>query len=97
MNFGLRYVGVSGVELQGYASFDWVGTMCTKSKSRCCFSLQSTMILWYIRKHKSVALSSVEVEYMAISMASCEVAWLRKMPIRIFGLEMGPIMIHYDN
>ncbi len=31
------------------------------------------------RKQKSVALSAVEVEYVAASMASYEAVWLRKL------------------
>lgn len=34
---------------------------------------------------------------MAVSLVSCEAIWLRKTLTRIFGLEMRPIVIHYDN
>lgn len=44
-----------------------------------------------------MALSSREAEYMVASMASCEVVWLHRMLARLFGLEMGPTVIHCDN
>ena len=44
-----------------------------------------------------MALSSIEVEYMTTSLASCEAIWLHKMLSGLFGLEMGPIVIHCEN
>jgi hypothetical protein len=44
-----------------------------------------------------VALSSVEVEYMAASHASCEALWLRKMLIGLFGVQLRPTVIFCDN
>jgi hypothetical protein len=43
-----------------------------KSTSGGIFSIRSTTVSWYSRKQRSVALSSVEVEYMAASQATCE-------------------------
>jgi len=37
------------------------------------------------RKQKSVALSTAEAKYIAVSMASCEVVWLRKLFSELFG------------
>ena len=44
-----------------------------------------------------MALSSVEAEYMAASQASCEAIWLRKLPVGLFGRELGPTIIYCDN
>ena len=44
-----------------------------------------------------MALSSVEEEYMAVSQATCEATWIRKILVGIFGSHMDPIMIHCDN
>jgi hypothetical protein len=54
-------------------------------------------VSWFSRKKKSVALSSVEAEYMAASQASCEALWLRKMLVGLFGVKLRPIVIYYDN
>jgi hypothetical protein len=66
-------------------------------KFGCCFILGSTMISWFSKKQHPVALSSAEVEYMEVSLESCEAIWLRKMLIGLYGLEMGPTVIHCDN
>ena len=52
---------------------------------------------WFSRKQKSVALSSAEAEYMAASQASCEVLWLHKLLVNLFGQELRPTMIYCDN
>lgn len=68
-----------------------------KSTFGCCFILGSTMVLWFTKKQQAMALSSIEAEYIAVSMASCEAIWLRKMLAELFDLQMGPIVIHCDN
>eukprot|EP00253_Pinus_taeda_P023120 PITA_23120 len=46
---------------------------------------------------ESVALSSVEAEYMASSLASCEAIWLRKMLFGLFVQRLRPSVIYCDN
>lgn len=54
------------------------------------------MILCYNRKQLSMALTLKKTEYMATSLASCNVVWLHKMLTRLFVLKMGPTIIHCD-
>jgi hypothetical protein len=71
MEYGLRYIGGDGVDFQGHTDSDWEGSAVDRKRtSGCCFRLGSTMITWFRRKQTSVALDLVEVEYMAMSMAS---------------------------
>ena len=44
-----------------------------------------------------MALSSSEAEYMATSQANCEAIWLRKMLVGLFGQELRPTVIFFDN
>eukprot|EP00253_Pinus_taeda_P016165 PITA_16165 len=48
-------------------------------------------------KQKSVALSTAEAEYIAASMASCEVVWLRKLFSELFGFTLDTTVILCDN
>ena len=96
--FGLDYRQGNGVRLVGYMDSDWVGCASDrKSTSGCCFGLGSTVVSWISWKQQSVALSSVEVEYMAASLASCEAIWLRKMLFGLFGQTLRPSVIYCDN
>jgi hypothetical protein len=68
VDFGLDYVRGDGVSLVGYKDSDWARCAADrKSTSGCCFSLGSGLVSWFSRKHKSVALSSVEAVYMVAS------------------------------
>ena len=44
-----------------------------------------------------MALSSVEAEYMAASLAACEAIRMRKILVGFFGSHLDPKVIHYDN
>jgi hypothetical protein len=60
------------VKLQGYTDLEWAGSAADMNTSWCYFSLGSSMISWFSRKHISVALSSTKEEYMAASTTSCD-------------------------
>jgi len=49
------------------------------------------------KKQESIALSSVEAEYIAACEASREVVWLRELLFDLFEGPMDPTMIHCDN
>lgn len=96
--YGLRYTRGDGVKLIGYTDADWVGNAVDKKCTLgCCFSMGSGVVSWYSRKQKSVALSSTEAEYMAMSMATCEAIWLWKLLVAFFGEELESTIIHCDN
>ena len=84
VEYGLKYTKGNEVQLSGFTDADWAGsTVDRKSTSGYCFSLRSGMTSWCSRKHKFVALSSAEAEYMAASTASCKAIWLRKLLLNL--------------
>jgi hypothetical protein len=98
VEYGLSYVQGDGVKVMGYSDVDWAGnTVDRKSTSGCCFGLGSGVVSWFNRKPRSVALSSVEAEYMATNLAACEAIWLRKLLMGLFGQELEATVIHCDN
>ena len=44
-----------------------------------------------------MALSTVEAEYITLSVAVCEAVWLPKLLTDLFDHEMDPTIIHCDN
>jgi hypothetical protein len=71
--YGLWYRKIDEVSLHGFTDAYWAGNPTDrKSTSGGIFSIRSTIVSWYNRKQISVALSSVEARYMAVSQASCE-------------------------
>jgi hypothetical protein len=61
------------VKLHGVTDADWAGSPTDrKSTSGEILSIISTIVSWYNRNQRSMALSSVEEEYMEVSQDSCE-------------------------
>ena len=66
VDYGLDYKRLGGVGLLGFTDSDWEGSVTyRKNTSDCCFNLGLETVSWFSWKQKSVALSSVEAEYMA--------------------------------
>jgi hypothetical protein len=61
------------VNLHGFTDADWVGGPTDrKITSRGIFNIRSTIVSWYNRKKRSMALNSAEEEYMVVSQSACE-------------------------
>jgi hypothetical protein len=85
------------MRLQGYADADWAGSaVFQKSTFGCCFTLLSTMVSSCNRKHSYVALSTAEVEYIALCVAINEEVWLHKILVDLFSHEMDSTIINCD-
>jgi hypothetical protein len=54
-------------------------------------------VFWCCRKQSSVALSTAEAEYIALSVAVREAVWLCKLLTNLFDHEMAPTNINCDN
>lgn len=97
VGYGLRYVSDNEVKLQVYVDSDWVGSAMDRKSTSGCFSLGSTMISWFSRKHTSIALCTAEAEYIAASAVNCEIVWLRKLLAGLLDQELEATWIYYDN
>ncbi|GBP67397.1 Copia protein [Eumeta japonica] len=73
--------GYSQIE-EGFVDADWgANTIDRRSYTGVCFTLSGCVISWETRKQKTVALSSSEAEYMAITEACKEAVYLRNLQI----------------
>ena len=63
------------LELSGYSDSDWATSTDRRSTTGYCFSLNpsSAPISWKSKKQETVALSTCEAEYMALTAATQEV------------------------
>jgi hypothetical protein len=98
VGYGLRYAFGVDMRLQGYADVDWAwSAVYGENTFGCCFTLGSAMVSWCSRNQISVALSTAEVEYIALCVAVCEALWLRKLLADLFGHEVDSTVIHCGN
>lgn len=78
--FGLKYGRNKELKLIGFTDADWAGdTNDRRSTSGHCFLFGSAAITWCSRKLGIVALSSMEAEYMAATLAAQESIWIKSL------------------
>ena len=86
--------------LDGFSDADWAGdTNDRKSTSGYVFTMSGSAISWRSKKQTSVALSTAEAEYIALSSATQEAMWLRQLfsdLIKDFKMST-PTTIYEDN
>uniref|UniRef100_A0AAV1TW20 Reverse transcriptase Ty1/copia-type domain-containing protein n=1 Tax=Peronospora matthiolae TaxID=2874970 RepID=A0AAV1TW20_9STRA len=77
-NHGLEFTREEGSRICGYTDADWVGDIeSRRSASGYVFLMNGGCISWKSQKQRTVALSSTEEEYMALSEATKESVWLK--------------------
>jgi transposase InsO family protein len=90
---------VSEIRLLGSCDADWAGDLDDRrSTTGYLFTIGTGCISWQTRKQSSVATSSTQAEYQALSMATREAIWLRELLSDLgFPQENQPTIIHQDN
>ena len=97
-HLGLLYTKQGPTEVIGYSDADWGGDKDDhRSTSGYIFQIGGTAISWYSRKQSSVALSTAEAEYMALSSASQEAVWLRQLYTDLLKDPVQPTIVYEDN
>ncbi|KAF7351763.1 Retrovirus-related Pol polyprotein from transposon TNT 1-94 [Mycena sanguinolenta] len=83
--------------LFGYSDSDWASQAHRHSISGYTFFLGNGAISWSSKKQPIVTLSSTESEYVALTHASKELIWLRKLLSELRLLPTGPTTLFCDN
>ena len=98
VSHGLCFSGSEGVDLVGYSDSDWAGDHDTRrSTSGYVFRVGGATINWCSKRQMTVARSSTEAEYVALSAAAQECIWLRRL-LKDFGLsDDKPTTLYEDN
>ena len=79
-SYGLVFTAGEEDTLLGYSDSDWAGDSVTRrSVSGYVFQLGQSTISWCSKRQQTVAKSSTEAEYVALSIATQEVIWLRRL------------------
>lgn len=98
-DYGLNFNGMCQPipTLLGYSDADWGGNIDDrKSKTGYAIFWCGGLISWKSKFQASVALSTVEAEYIAACTTGREIAWLRKLAID-FGYPQEATVIREDN
>ncbi|GJS24995.1 hypothetical protein Tco_0453627 [Tanacetum coccineum] len=77
-SLGLWYPKCPGFDLKGYSNSDYVGcNMDRKSTSCACQLLRGKLVCWSAKKHQSVAMSSIEAEYVVVARCCANILWMK--------------------
>lgn len=95
-SYGLMYTK-DNKNLEGFVDADWgSNNIDRKSYTGFCFKFSGAVISYECKKQQTVALSSTESEYMAISEACKEAIYLKNLMYEIVGYNYT-ITLYNDN
>jgi hypothetical protein len=95
--FGIWYPKGSTFDLIGYSDSNYAGCKVDrKSTSGTCQFLGRSLVSWSSKKHTSVALSTVEAEYVAAGQCCAQLLWMRQT-LRDFGYNLSKVPLLCDN
>jgi hypothetical protein len=97
LKFGLWYPKGSTFNLIGYSDADYVGCKIDRKRtSDTCQFLRRSLVSWASKKQNSVALSTVEVEYIAVGHCCAQLLWMRQT-LRDYGYKLSKAPLLCDN
>lgn len=94
----LNYQGSGQVELVGFSDSDWAGCKeDMRSTTGICFTLGSAVFTWQSQKQDTIAQSTAEAEYMALSSATNHAVWLKRLLGELKVNTARSVTIYCDN
>ena len=86
------------IVFKGFCDADWMGDANDwRSTTGYVFLVGIGVISWKCKKQPTIALSTMEVKYMAISHCTKEAVWLRQLLADVRYMQEGPTSIMCDN
>ena len=77
---GVFYENRGYTQIVGYSDPDWAGSPTDRrSTSGYCVFIGGNLVSWKSKKQDVAARSSVEAEYQAMALATCELIWLKHL------------------
>ena len=99
LNFGLKFSSDdSEQQLYAFSDADWARDIDTRrSTSGYVFKIANSTVSWCSKRQSSVAKSTTEAEYIALSLAAQGAIWLRRLLFDV-GYEIdSPTTLYEDN
>eukprot|EP00253_Pinus_taeda_P035533 PITA_35533 len=97
-NFGLLYPRDTNLTLHAYTNVDWAGSIDDrKSTSGGAFYMGSRLVSRFSKKQISIALSTIEAEYVADASCSTQLLWMMQTLQDIHITCTPPISLLCDN
>jgi hypothetical protein len=96
-DYTLVYSNTTGKGLCAYTDSDWAANkIWHQSVTGYFLKLADSIVSWRSHAQKTVALSSMEAEYMAMSDCSRQVVWIKTL-MEELGIKLSAIPLYGDN
>jgi hypothetical protein len=90
--------GLTEFNIEAYSDADWAGdTTDRKSTTGFVITINGNVVSWLSKKQSTVALSTAEAEYMAISATAQEVKWITQLLHELKLPLKSPVKLLCDN
>jgi hypothetical protein len=90
----LQFGATPSKEVFGYFDADWGGDLeDRRSTTRFVFMIRGGAIFWNIKRQPTIALSTIEAEYMANTQATKEAIWITKLMMDLGYMEEKKMMV----
>ena len=100
LDYGLTFKPIGQIKIVGYSDASWANAENRKSISGFAYSLSddTTLISWKSKKQPTVALSTCESEYIAMTLAMQEGIFISQL-LKDIGMCSGgePVILYIDN
>ncbi|XP_020685464.1 uncharacterized protein LOC110101732 [Dendrobium catenatum] len=97
INFGIPFCS-GDLQLHTFVDSDWAADKADHKSVISFFSyLGPNLVSWHVKKQATVAKSSTEAEYRALSAATSDVLWLRHLLHEFHATQSEPTPIYCDN
>ena len=97
-NYGLWYPRGTDLTLHAYTNEDWVGSVDDrKSTSGGAFFMGPRLVSWFSKKQSSIALCTVEAEYVAAASYCTQLLWMMQTMHDMQIMCTPPMSIFCDN
>jgi hypothetical protein len=98
VDLALKYERKEDAALIGYSDADWAGDQDDRhSTTGNLFVMSGSPVSWLSKKQPTVSLSTSEAEYVALSKATQEAVWMRRLFNDLKANFNEPIMVMEDN
>nr|GEU33059.1 copia protein [Tanacetum cinerariifolium] len=97
INWGLWYPKDTAIALTAYADVDHAGCQVTRrSTSGSAQFFGNNLVSWSSKKQKSIVISTIKADYIAMSGCCAQIPWMRSQLIN-YGFDFNKIPLYCDN
>ena len=95
---GVLYENKGHTQIVGYCDVNWAGSPVNRHSTLGYYVfIGGNLISWKSKKHDVVAKSIAETEYRAMTLATCELIWLKQLHQKLRFRNDGQMMLVCDN